>query len=160
MNWTSVSCTAGGFFTSWVTREVNGRKWRGTKEPLDEGERREWKNWLKTQYSKNKSWHPVPSLHGKQMGKQGNLSDFIFLGSKITADGDCSHEMKRRLLFGRKVMTLVITFNILDSIVKSRDITLLFNMLSTLVITFPRRRKYLLISRLQSPSAVILEPKK
>ena len=52
------------------------------------------------------------------------VSDFIFLGSKITADGDCSHEMKRRLLFGRKVMTLVITFNILDSTVKSRDITL------------------------------------
>ena len=46
------------------------------------------------------------------------LSDFIFLGSKITADGDCSHEMKRRLLLGRKVMTN------LDSILKSRDITL------------------------------------
>ena len=44
--------------------------------------------------------------------------DFIFLGSKITADGDCSHEIKRRLLFGRKVMTN------LDSILKSRDITL------------------------------------
>ena len=46
------------------------------------------------------------------------VSDFIFLGSKITADGDCSHEIKRRLLFGRKVMTN------LDSILKSRDITL------------------------------------
>ena len=46
------------------------------------------------------------------------VSDFIFLGSKITADGDCSHEIKRRLLFGRKVMTS------LDSILKSRDITL------------------------------------
>ena len=45
-------------------------------------------------------------------------SDFIFLGSKITADGDCSHEIKRRLLLGRKVMTN------LDSIFKSRDITL------------------------------------
>ena len=45
-------------------------------------------------------------------------SDFIFLGSKITADGDCSHEIKRRLLIGRKVMTN------LDSIFKSRDITL------------------------------------
>ena len=45
-------------------------------------------------------------------------SDFIFLGSKITADGDCSHEIKRRLLLGRKVMTN------LDSILKSRDITL------------------------------------
>ena len=46
------------------------------------------------------------------------VSDFIFLGSKTTADGDCSHEIKRRLLFERKVMTN------LDSILKSRDITL------------------------------------
>ena len=46
------------------------------------------------------------------------VSDFIFLGSKITTDGDCSHEIKRRLLLGRKVMTD------LDSILKSRDITL------------------------------------
>ena len=46
------------------------------------------------------------------------VSDFIFLGSKITADDDCSHEVKRRLLLGRKVMTN------LDSILKSRDITL------------------------------------
>ena len=46
------------------------------------------------------------------------VSDFIFLGSEITADGDCSHEIKRRLLLGRKVMTN------LDSILKSRGITL------------------------------------
>ena len=46
------------------------------------------------------------------------VSDFIFLGSKITADGDCSHEIKRRLLFGRIAITN------LDSILKSRDITL------------------------------------
>ena len=46
------------------------------------------------------------------------VSGFIFLGSKITVDGDCSHEIKRRLLLGRKVMTN------LDSILKSRDITL------------------------------------
>ena len=46
------------------------------------------------------------------------VSDFTFLGSKITVDGDCSHEIKRRLLLGRKVMTN------LDSILKSRDITL------------------------------------
>ena len=48
----------------------------------------------------------------------GTVSDFILLGSKITADGDCSHEIKRRLLLGRKVMTN------LDSILKSRDISL------------------------------------
>ena len=56
------------------------------------------------------------------MGNNGEtvetVSDFSFLGSKITADGDCSHEIKRRLLLGRKVMTN------LDSILKSRDITL------------------------------------
>ena len=52
------------------------------------------------------------------MGKQWKLSDFILGGSKITADGDCSHEIKRRLLLRRKVMT------ILDSILKSTDITL------------------------------------
>ena len=46
------------------------------------------------------------------------VTDFIFLGSKMTADGDCSHEIKRRLLLGRKAMTN------LDSILKSRDITL------------------------------------
>ena len=52
------------------------------------------------------------------MGKQWKLVDFIFLGSKITADGDCSHEIKRGLLLGRKVMTH------LDSVLKSRDTTL------------------------------------
>ena len=49
------------------------------------------------------------------------VTDFIFLGSKITADGDCSHEIKRHLLLGRKAMIN------LDSILKSRDITLLTN---------------------------------
>ena len=145
------------------------------------------------------------------------VSDFILGGSKITADVDCSHEIKRRLLLGREVMTN------LDSIFKSKDITLpakvhlvkamvfpvvmygrenwtlkkasilrhstfftvqlshpymtigktialtrwtfagkvmslLLNMLSRLVITFLPRSKHLLISMLQSPSAVILEP--
>ena len=52
-------------------------------------------------------------------GKMETVTDFIFLSSKITVDGDCSHEIKRRLLLGRKSMTD------LDSILKSRDITLL-----------------------------------
>ena len=51
--------------------------------------------------------------------KMKTVTDFIFLGSKITVDGDCSHEIKRRLLFGRKAMTN------LDSILQSKDITLL-----------------------------------
>ena len=87
-------------------------------------------------------------------------SDFIFLGSKITADGDCSYEIKRRLVLGRKVMTN------LDSIFKNRDITLptkvrlVKAMVFPVVITSLPRSKHLLISWLQSSSAVILEPPK
>ena len=73
---------------------------------------------LSSTFRKRRSWHLVPSLHGKQMGKQRTLTDFIFGGSNITADVDCSHEIKRHLLLGRTVMTN------LDSILKSRDITL------------------------------------
>ena len=75
---------------------------------------------LKAQHSEDED-HGIWSHHfmGNRWGNSGNsVSAFIFLGSKITADGDCSHEMKRRLLLGRKVMTN------LDSILKSRDITL------------------------------------
>ena len=59
------------------------------------------------------------------------VADFIFLGSKITADGDCSHEIKRRLLLGRKVMTN------LDSILKSRDITLSTKVCLVKAMVFP-----------------------
>ena len=59
------------------------------------------------------------------------MTDFIFLGSKITADGDYSHEIKRCLLLGRKVMTN------LDSILKSRDITLLTNVHIVKAMIFP-----------------------
>ena len=59
------------------------------------------------------------------------VADFIFLGSKITADGDGSHEIKRRLLLGRKVMTN------LDSILKSRDVTLLTKICLVKAMVFP-----------------------
>ena len=59
------------------------------------------------------------------------VADFIFLGSKVTADGDCSHEIKRCLLLGRKVMPN------LDSILKSRDITLLTKVRLVKVMVFP-----------------------
>ena len=59
------------------------------------------------------------------------VTDFIFLGSKITADGDCRHEIKRCLLLGRKVMTN------LDSILKSRDITLLTKVCLVKAVVFP-----------------------
>ena len=67
-------------------------------------------NIQKTKIMASGSWE----IDGETME---TVADFIFLGSKITADGDCSHEIKRRLLLGRKVMTN------LDSILKSRDIT-------------------------------------
>ena len=65
------------------------------------------------------------------MTKQWKLDDFIFWGSKITADGNCSHEIKRCLLLGRKVMTN------LDSILKSRDITLLTKVHLVKAMVFP-----------------------
>ena len=80
---------------------------------------REWKSWLKTHHLENKDL--VPSFHGKNMGKNETMTDFIFLGSKITADGDCSHESKRRLLLGKKAVTN------LDSVLESRHVTLLTN---------------------------------
>ena len=75
------------------------------------------KSWLKTQHSKTKIM-PITSwqIDAETMER---VTDFIFLGSKITADGDCSHEIKKHLLLGIKVMTN------LDSILQSRDITLL-----------------------------------
>ena len=65
------------------------------------------------------------------MGKVETVTDFIFLGSKITADGDCSHEIKRCLLLGRKAMTNF------DSILKSRDITLLTKVWVVKAMVFP-----------------------
>ena len=95
-----------------------GRKQR-TEEPLDESERGERKSWLKINIQKTKimASGPIDSwqIDGKTMK---TVTDFIFWGSKITTDGDYSHEIKRRLLLGRKAMTN------LKSILKSRDITL------------------------------------
>ena len=72
---------------------------------------------LNSQKTKTMASGPITSwqIDGETMK---TVTDFIFLGSKITVDGDCSHEIKRRLLLGRKVMTN------LDSIFKSRDTTL------------------------------------
>ena len=77
----------------------NGRKWRGTKEFLDENERGKWKGWLKTQHSKTMimasgsmtSWQ----IDGEKVQTVANC---IFLGSKITADGNWSHEIKGKFL--------------------------------------------------------------
>ena len=68
---------------------------------------------------------------GNRWGNSGNSVRLYFRGSKITADGDCSHEIKRRLLLGRKVMTN------LDSIFKSRDITLPTKVCLVKALVFP-----------------------
>ena len=98
----------------------NNRKWRLTKEPPDEGERRQWKSWLKLNIQKTKiiASGPITSWQIEEE-KVEAVTDFIFLGFKITVDSDCRHEIKRHLLLERKAMTN------LDSILKSRDVTLL-----------------------------------
>ena len=77
------------------------------------------KKWLEAQHSENED-HGIQSHYfmGNRWGNSGNSVRFIFWDSKITADGDCNHEIKRCLVLGRKVMTN------LNSILKSRDITL------------------------------------
>ena len=85
----------------------------------DSRARGEWRSWLKIQHSKNED-HGIRSHHfmANRRGKVESMTDFIFLGSKITADSDCSHDFKRHLLLGRKAIIN------LDSVLKSRDITL------------------------------------
>ena len=73
---------------------------------------------LKLNIQKTKIMASVPSLHGKDEETMETVTHFIFLDSKITAGSDCSHEIKRCLLLGRKSMTNI------DSILKSRDIIL------------------------------------
>ena len=93
-----------------------GRKWR-TKEPLDDSERGEWKIGLKLNIQKTKIMASSPIISWQIDGEiVETVSDFISGGSNIPADGDCSHEIKRRLLLGIKAMTN------LDSIFKSRDL--------------------------------------
>ena len=87
---------------------------------------------LKLSIQKLRSWHLIPSLHGKQKREKVEaLTDFLFLGSKITVEGDCSHEIKRHLLLGRKAVTN------LDSVLKSRDITRLTKIHKVKAIVFP-----------------------
>ena len=109
-----------------------GRKWRGIKEPLDEGERGEWKVGLKLNIRKTKIMASSPITSWQIDGEiMETVTDFIFLGSKITADGDCSHEIKRHLLLGREAMTNLV------SILKSRDITLPTQVHLVKAIVFP-----------------------
>ena len=71
------------------------QKWRGTKEPLNESERGEWKSWLKLDIQKMKSMASGPITSWQlEWETMETVTDFIFLVSKIIADGDCSHEIK------------------------------------------------------------------
>ena len=85
---------------------------------------------LNIQKTKTMAFDPITSwqIDGKTME---TVRDFTFLGSKITADGECSHDMKRHLLLARKVMTY------LDSILKSRDLTLPTNVYLVKAMVFP-----------------------
>ena len=95
------------------------RKWRRTKRLLMKVKKESEKIHLKLNIQKTKIMASGPITSWQIDGETTEtVRVFIFLGSKITADGDCSHEIKRRLLLGRKAMTH------LDSILKSRDITL------------------------------------
>ena len=96
------------------------------------GYRGEGKSWLQTQHSKTKIMASGPITSCQMDGEKMEIvTDFIFLGSKITADGDCNHEIKRHLLLRRKAMTN------LDSILKSRDITLLTKVRIIKAMVFP-----------------------
>ena len=100
-------------------RRIQDQMTKTKRISLDESERREWKVGLKLNIQKTKIMTSGPITSWQIDGETVvTVADFIFLGSKITADGDCTHEIKRHLLLGRKIMTN------LDSILKSRDIAL------------------------------------
>ena len=130
-----------GIKTSW--RYINNLRYADDTTLMAESEeelksilmkvRGEWKSWLKTQHSENSdhgiwSHHFMETIWGEKMK---TVADYIFLGSKITVDSDCSHEIKKSLLLGRKAMTN------LDSILKSRDITLLTKVHIVKAMVFP-----------------------
>ena len=96
----------------------NGRKWRGTKETPDEGEREEWKSWLKTKQltQKIKTMASGPITSWQIDGEKWKHERLYFLGLQ----NHCSHKIKRCFLLGRKTMTNLVC----HSIVKRRDITL------------------------------------
>ena len=110
----------------------HGRKQRRSEEPLDENEREEWKSWLKAQHSENEDYAIWSHISWQIDGERVEIvTDFLFLDSKITADGDCSHEIKKHLLLGRKAITS------LDSTLKSKDITLLIKVHIVKAMVFP-----------------------
>ena len=101
-------------------------------DPLDESEEESEKFGLNLNIQKTKIMASGPITSWQKDGEtMETVADFIFLGPKITGDGDCSHEIKRHLLLGRKVMTN------LDSVLKSRDITLTTKVCLVKAMAFP-----------------------
>ena len=94
-----------------LLRLWNFPRWSGVPLPSPASERGECKSWLKTQHSENEV-QGIWSYHftANRWENNGTVTDFIFLGSKITADGDYSHEIKRCLLFGRKAKSRTLLF--------------------------------------------------
>ena len=111
-----ISCAVGRGCLLWPVRFAESEE---ELKPLDKSERGEWKVGLKLSIQKTKIMASSPITSWQIDGEtMETVTAFILGGSKITADGDCSHEIKWCLLLGRKAMTS------LDSILKSRDITL------------------------------------
>ena len=109
-----------------IWHHSNGRKWWGTKEPLGESEKAGVKQYSEIVMASS----PITSWQ-TEGEKVEAVTDFLFLGSKITVDDDCSHEIKRHLLLGRKALTN------LNSVFKSRDITLLTDVCRIKGMVFP-----------------------
>ena len=107
---------------------LNGRKLRGTKEPLDKGERGEWKSWLKTQHSKQED-HGIQSHHFMAKNRNGDRLYFLW-APKLLWTVVAALKL-RRLLLRRKVMAN------LDSVLKSRDTTLLTRICIVKAMVFP-----------------------
>ena len=103
-------------FNRWY--HFKGRKWRGIKEPIDEGERRVKMLVYNSIFTKLRSWHPVPTLHGKQMGRKWKQWQILFSWAPKSLQTINAVMKLRHLVLGRKALTN------LDSILKSRDITL------------------------------------
>ena len=92
--------------TTLTDTTLTGRKWRGTKEPPEKVKEESEKVGLKLNIQRIKIMESGPITSWQIEGRKvETVTDFIFLGSQITTGGDCSHEIKRRLLLGRKVMS-------------------------------------------------------
>ena len=108
------------FVRFWYQRDMPLKIFWSFSLALDEGEGGEWKSQLKTKYLKKTNIMASTLITAWQIEgeKLGVVTEFLFLGSKITEDGECSREIRRRLLLGRKAMTN------LESVLKSRDVSL------------------------------------